>query len=53
MPTGFNKNPASLARVAKAPVRRGSTGLKATGTGGYVLDLASGEDELDAEFLRG
>jgi methyl-accepting chemotaxis protein len=27
--------------------------LKATGTGGFVLDLAAGEDETDAEFRRG
>jgi methyl-accepting chemotaxis protein len=50
---GFNKNTASkMANTLKVQGRRGTTGLKATGTGGYVLDLASGEDELDAEFLR-
>ncbi|MBU3888702.1 methyl-accepting chemotaxis protein [Methylosinus sp. KRF6] len=27
--------------------------MKATGTGGFMLDLSHGEDELDAEFRRG
>jgi methyl-accepting chemotaxis protein len=27
--------------------------MKATGTGGFVLDLAGGEDQMDADFRRG
>jgi methyl-accepting chemotaxis protein len=33
--------------------RAGRPATKATGTGGFVLDLAHGEDELDADFRRG
>jgi hypothetical protein len=42
-----------MASVPNLQVRRGTTGLKAASNEGYVLDLASGEDELDAEFQRG
>jgi methyl-accepting chemotaxis protein len=36
----------------KAPGRAPKPTMKATGTGGYVLDLNSGEDEFDAGFQR-
>ncbi|ATQ68137.1 MULTISPECIES: HAMP domain-containing methyl-accepting chemotaxis protein [Methylosinus] len=37
----------------RKPMRAAKPAMKATGTGGFVLDLAGGEDEMDAEFRRG
>ncbi|BBU64281.1 hypothetical protein MSC49_42160 (plasmid) [Methylosinus sp. C49] len=37
----------------RARPRSARPAMKATGTGGFVLDLSHGEDELDAEFRRG
>ncbi len=45
---------AELAHRAGADKARvGRSAMKATGTGGFMLDLSHGEDELDAEFRRG
>ncbi len=44
-----------IAHRASAPksARVARPAMKATGTGGFMLDLSHGEDELDAEFRRG
>ena len=43
---------AGVAPAKPVPGRMSKPPLKATGTGGYMLDLSAGEDATDAAFLR-
>ena len=43
---------ADFVHAKPAMGRMAKPALKATGTGGYMLDLSAGEDATDAEFLR-